>query len=53
LTQELQRQTFMNREMVIFFNEIRSNVYLIKDATAKTALQYALRQIETSETAKL
>lgn len=53
LEQELQRQTFMNREMVMFFNEIRSNVHLIKDATAKTALQYAVREIETSETAKL
>ena len=53
LAQELQRQTFMEREMANFFNEIRSNVHRIKDATAKTALQYALRQIELSEVAIL
>ena len=53
LAQELQRQTFMDHEMVKFFNEIRSNVDRITDPTAKTALQYALRHIESSEVANL
>lgn len=53
LDQTLQRETFLNQQMLAFFDDMRAAIHSVQDATAKTALEYALRQMQTSEVATL
>lgn len=53
LQQELSHQEFIKREMETFFNEMRRDISGVGNETARTALEYALRQAVHTEIATL
>jgi len=53
LEETLDRHVVANQQMNAFFDEMRADIHRITNETAKTALEYALRHVQSSELATL